>query len=110
MKRGEIHIAIGEGDFGKARPFVIVQANELIVEASASYLACPTTTDLQNHSFRMPLPANAATGLKVPSEVMVEKVGPLKPHRLRARVGQCSDEQMRVLDGLLAFVLGLRGG
>lgn len=109
MRRGEIYIGIGESDFGKVRPFVIVQANELITGATESYLACPTTTDIQNHSFRVLLPADVATGLTAASEVMVEKVGPLKVHRLRGRIGHCSDEQMRMLEGRLAFVLGLRG-
>lgn len=109
MTRGEIYIGLGDRDFGKPRPFVIVQNDRLnAAEHPASYLACPISSDIEGHPFRMTLPADNATGLRRPSEIMVDKLAALRPEKVRSRIGRCSDEQMGRLEVLLAFVLGLR--
>lgn len=108
MKRGDIAVAASSGDYGKLRPWVIVQSDALRSDAP-SFLACPLTSDVQNHPFRMLLPADALTGIRKPSEIMVEKLTALDAQRFKATVGRCSAEQMRMLDARLSFVLGLRG-
>jgi len=108
MRRGDLVLGVMHGDYGKPRPYVLVQ-RDLLFEDFESVLACPTSSDPRGYSFRLPLPADARTGLAKPSEVMVDKVAPVPKHRLRRRIGACSAEQMQAIDARLAFVLGLRG-
>lgn len=107
MRRGDIVVGSASGEYGKPRPYVIVQSDTL-GEAPPSYLACPVTSDVQGHVFRLSIAPSETSGLRTPSEVMVEKLVALESARFRSVIGRCTEEQMEQLDARLTFVLGLR--
>ena len=64
MKRGDIVLAVAQGDYGKPRPAVIVQS-DLFNPTHASLLVCLLTTDLIHAPlFRLPIAATPANGLR----------------------------------------------
>lgn len=108
MKRGDIVIAAGQGDYGKPRPHVVVQSDAL-GEDVPSVVLCPITSVIRNLSFRLLLPPVASLGLQLPSEVMIDKIQVVRRDRIARIVGRLDDRLIAELDLRLTFVLGLRG-
>lgn len=107
LKRGDIVIAAAAGDYGKPRPYVVVQSDALIQVDSV--ILCPITSDVQAASFRLQVQAGETTGLRVTSEIMVEKILAVRRERIQRTAGRVEADTLSQLDGLLALVLGLRG-
>jgi mRNA interferase MazF len=106
VRRGDIVLARLPGDFGKLRPAVVVQSDRLA--EAGSVIVCPFTShDRDAPFFRLTIEANADTGLFETSQVMVEKIGAVRPDRCGRQIGRMSEETLLALDRLLAFVLGL---
>ena len=106
MKRGDIVLARLPGDFGKLRPAVVVQSDRLT--DADSIILCPLTSHERDAPFfRLTVHADVQTGLMETSQVMVEKVGAVRPERCGRQIGRVSEETLLALDRLLAFVLGL---
>ena len=74
MKRGDVVICAAPGDYGKPRPAVVVQS-DLFNGSHSSVVVCLITSHLEDAPlFRIPLPAGKTTGLKLESQVMVDKI------------------------------------
>ena len=109
MKRGEIWIIAGEGDYpGKPRPAVIVQDDSF--DATASITVCAFTTDpTQAPLFRIPIEPSEKNGLRAPSRLMVDKITTVSKDRIGSRVGRLDDEDMVRLNRAILVFLGLAG-
>lgn len=106
MKRGDVVLVVGQGDFGKVRPAVVVQTDRLA--SVESVVVCLCTSELSGDGpLRLPIQPDAVNGLRQPSEVMVEKVVTYRPERIRQVVGALPSPFMIELSRRLAFVLGL---
>ncbi|HEX6859620.1 MAG TPA: type II toxin-antitoxin system PemK/MazF family toxin [Caulobacteraceae bacterium] len=108
MKRGDLVIAAVPGDYGKPRPHVVIQT-DVLNPTHASVLACPLTTELRGYPYRIALSAEQTQGLDRDSEVMTDKLQPIRRDRISRVVGSVSADQLRDIEARLAFVLGLRG-
>ena len=110
MKRGDIITVAWSGDFGKPRPAVIVQANQLTESGIGSIVVCQITSDLQPVSILriavIPTPEN---GLLKPSQIMVEKIFAAKREKCGAVMGTMDDPSMDALGDALMFAVGLMG-
>jgi mRNA interferase MazF len=105
--RGDVVLVVASGDLGKPRPGVIVQADEL-GDTTTSVLVCPLSSDLSD--FRRTRPVvepSAANGLRLPSQIMTDKVNPLRRDRIRRVTGSLDAESTERLDTALLVVLGL---
>lgn len=91
---------------GKPRPAIIVQDDAF--DATASITICLLTTDpTEAPLFRVPVAADAGTGLAMPSRIMIDKVTTVSRNRLGARIGSLPRADLvRVNQALLLF-LGL---
>jgi mRNA interferase MazF len=110
VQRGEIWTVAGGPDYaGKPRPAVIVQDDAFA--ATGSVTICLLTSDPTDAPLlRLPLPANADTGLALPSRIMIDKLTTVARTRLGARIGRlASDDMVRLNQALMVF-LGLAGG
>lgn len=107
MRRGEIWTVAGGAAYtGKPRPAVIIQDNRF--DANDSIVVCPLTTDATSAPlFRLPIPSNARTGLRVSCRLMVDKVTAVQRRRLRARVGTLSANELKGLNRAIFVFLGL---
>lgn len=107
MKRGEVWtVAGGPGHAGKPRPAVVLQDDAF--DATGSITICPFTThSIDAPLVRLPIEPSSQNGLRVPSQLMVDKITTVSKTKCETRVGRLSDEDMvRVNRAVLVF-LGL---
>ena len=107
MKRGELWVASGGGDYtGKPRPVVIVQDDRF--EQSSSVTVCALTSDPTDAPlFRVALSPNTENGLDEACRVMVDKVTTVRRERLSRRIGSLSTADMRQIDRAILVFLGI---
>jgi mRNA interferase MazF len=107
VKRGDIVVMVAPGDLGKPRPAIIVQADELRADVT-SFLVCPMSSEVQTLHYARPVfEPSVGNGLRVRSQVMVDKLLPLRRERIRRTIGHISETERDHLDRALLIVLGL---
>ena len=107
MKRGDVVIVAAAGDYGKPRPAVVVQT-DAFPETYPSVVICQMTSDLVDApDFRVTIEPNEKNGLRVRSQVMVDKPVTVRRERIGQLVGRLTSADTRRLNIALAFVMGL---
>jgi mRNA interferase MazF len=107
VKRGDVVLMVVPSELGRPRPGVIVQADELGNDTS-SVLDCPMSSDLPEVRRTRPVIApSAGNGLRLPSQVMTEKLVPLRRDRIRRVIGALDADSTETLNSALLLVLGL---
>lgn len=106
LKRGDlITVAVG-GDYGKPRPALIVQADEF--DALPSVTVLRLTSDVHDAPLiRILLMPSATNGLRLPSQICIDKAVTVPHSRIGQRIGCIDTVTMRAVDGALARFLGL---
>jgi mRNA interferase MazF len=109
VKRAEIWTVAGGPDYvGKPRTAVVLQDDAF--EGTASITLCPFTTHLVDAPLmRLPVAPTTQNGLKVASDVMVDKITTVAKSKLQKRVGRLADEDMLRLNRAVLVFLGLAG-
>lgn len=107
MRRGDIHIAAARGAYtGKPRPVVIIQDDRF--DATASVTICPLTTNpVEAPLTRIAVEPTAATGIELPSQIMVDKITTMPRVNVRDHLGHLGDEDLARLDRAILVFLGL---
>ena len=107
MKRGDVVLMVAPGDLGKPRPGVVVQADELGSDTT-TVLICPMSSDLQHSPRLRPIIEPGQTnGLRIKSQVMADKVTPVRRDRVRRVLGAVDPASLERIDRALLVVLGL---
>lgn len=107
MKRGDVVIVALPGDLGKPRPAVIVQA-DVLNDNLRTIMLCPISSFSSNPSFfRVPIKPAPENGLRLPSEIMVEKLQAANRIRIAQVIGRLDDLTLRKLARSLTITLGL---
>ena len=107
MKRGDLVIVSAPGDYGKPRPAVIIQS-DIFNETHASIVVCLVTSDRQDAPlFRIDVQPSETTGLKMVSQIMVDKIVALRRERIDQNIGKINDETLIRLNRSLALFIGL---
>ena len=106
MRRGDlVTIAVG-GDYGKPRPAVIVQADAFRPLASVTVLRL--TSELHDWpTFRVSVQPSAANGLRLASQVMIDRAIALPRERVGKVFGHLDDAVMSQVSRTLSTFLGL---
>lgn len=108
MKRGDLLLVAVSGDYGKARPALIVQSD--LFGEHPSVTICLLTTHLQETPlFRYPLEPTVGNGLQASSQIQIDKLMTLPRTKVGAVIGSLPDRQMQEVTRLLALWLGLAG-
>lgn len=95
------------GDYGKPRPAVIVQS-DAFPEGHGSVVVCQLTSTLSDATaFRVTLEPSPTNGLRLTSQIMVDKPTTVRRERVGSRMGRLTPEELRQLNAALAFVMGL---
>jgi mRNA interferase MazF len=106
MKRGDVVVAAGDGDYGKPRPMVIVQS-DTAERFDTVTVALITTTLLEAPNTRPSINPSTTNGLREMSEVMIDKIQPVRRTKVGAVIGRLSDDDMDRVTRSLATFLGI---
>jgi mRNA interferase MazF len=107
VKRGDVAIVVIQGDYGKPRPGVVVQA-DLLNPTHPSVLVCPCTTDLvPGDAVRPVVEPTPANGLRARSKLMVDKLTVVPRAKVKEVVGHLEPDDLARLNWALMLVLGL---
>jgi len=105
--RGDVALVALPGDLGKPRPCVIVHG-PLAVDLP-NIAVCSLTSHIRSDrpAFRITIDPEPGNGLRLQSQVMVDKLFLVDRNKLRDRIGRLSDEQMEKISVALGALLGL---
>ena len=106
MRRGDLVTIALQGDFGKPRPALVVQADVFAEHPSVTVL--PVTSALVAAPLlRITLQPSADNGLTKPSQVMVDKPLTVKRDKLGLVFGQIEADTMVEVERCFAVFLGI---
>ena len=106
VRRGDIVTIAAPGDHGKPRPAVVVQSDALDAADSVLVVLC-TSTVADAPLYRLTIAPTATNGLKVVSQVMVDKILAYPRAKCGAVIGRLSGTDMLVLNSMLSVMIGL---
>ena len=106
MTRGDLVTVATSGDYGKPRPALVVQADAYAVHPSLTVL--PLTSELHDMPpLRITVEPGAGTGLRLRSQVMVDKAATIPRAKAGARIGRLDEHTMASVGRALAAFLGV---
>jgi mRNA interferase MazF len=106
VSRGDLVTVILPGDYGKPRPALVIQAD--VFQSLPSVTILPLTSDLHDWPlFRSTMRPGRANGLRMASQVAVDKTSTVPRSRIGQRIGAVDTATMRGVEKALARFLGL---
>ena len=106
MKRGDLVIVSAPGDYGKPRPAIVIQSDWL--KATDSVLvALLTSTLVDAPLYRLQIEPSDTNGLKVPSQVMVDKILALPREKCGRAIGRIDESSRITLNHMLSVIVGI---
>ena len=108
MRRGDLVTVALQGDYGKPRPALIIQADQFGDLGSVVILPL-TSTLIDAPLLRPTLKPSPENGLHTPSQIMLDKPVTVKTEKVGASFGQVGDLAMIGVSRSLALFLGLAG-
>ena len=106
MRRGDLVTVALQGDLGKPRPALVVQADLFDEHPSVTVLPISSVAAIAP-LFRIAVEPSATNGLKLPSQVMVDKPQSVPRARVGPVMGRVDDETLQAVNRALAVFLGL---
>lgn len=106
MTRGDLVTIAVQGDFGKPRPALVIQANQFSEHSSATVLPISSTL-VAAPLLRVTVQPNTETGLQKPSQVMVDKAMTVKREKLGPAFGRIDGDALVEVERCLAVFLGI---
>ena len=104
--RGDFVTIATQGDFGKPRPALVIQADPF--NGSATVTVLPVTSMLINAPLlRITVQPSAENGLQKPSQVMVDKAITVKRDKAGPAFGRIDANAMVEVERCLAVFLGI---
>lgn len=104
--RGDLVTIAMQGDFGKPRPALVIQANQFSEHSSATVLPI-TSTLVAAPLLRVSLQPSEENGLQKPSQVMVDKTMTVKRDKVGAAFGRVDADALVEVERCLAVFLGI---
>ncbi|MBS0500455.1 MAG: type II toxin-antitoxin system PemK/MazF family toxin [Burkholderiaceae bacterium] len=106
MMRGDLVTIALQGDFGKPRPALVIQADWFAAHASVTVL--PVTSALvEAPLLRITVQPSPDNGLQKPSQVMVDKAMTVQRNKLGPAFGRIDADTLVEVERCLAVFLGL---
>ena len=106
MRRGDFVTVALQGDFGKPRPALVVQADHFANLTTITVLPV-TSTLVDAPLLRLPVEPDAHNNLAHPSQVMIDELVTLRRERVGEPFGRAGDELMLSVNRALAVFLGI---
>jgi mRNA interferase MazF len=106
MNRGDLVTVAMQGEFGKARPALVIQADLFSQSATMTILPI-TSTLLEAPLVRVTVQPSAENGLQKTSQVMVDKAMTVKRDKVASVFGRVQAQTMVEIERCLAVFLGI---
>jgi mRNA interferase MazF len=106
MMRGELVTIAMQGDLGKPRPALVIQASQFSEHSSATVLPI-TSTLVTAPLLRVTIRPSAKNGLLRPSQVMVDKAITVRRDKLGPVFGHIEADALLEVERCLAVFLGI---
>jgi mRNA interferase MazF len=105
VTRGDLVVIALQGDLGKPRPALVIQSDLFADHPTVTIL--PVTSDLRaTPLFRLALHPSEENGLRVPSQIMVDKAQTVLRDQVRQKIGRLDAAAMVAVNRALALFLG----
>jgi mRNA interferase MazF len=106
MSRADIVSVVLPGAYGKPRPAVLVQDDSFAALPSVTVL--PITSELRDlPPLRITIPPGPESGLRIRSQIQIDKVITIPKSRIGERIGTVNDPTMEHVNVALKRFLGL---
>ena len=106
MRRGDFVTIALQGDFGKPRPALVIQADPFDEHATVTVLPV-TTTLVAAPLFRITVQPDGGNGLQKPSQVMADKAMTVKRDKVGPAFGRIDVDALVEVERCLAVFLGI---
>lgn len=106
VKRGDVVVIAMQGNYGKPRPAVVVQADGFH-ESHASIVMCPMTSSQETSMFRLLIEPSHGSGLKHSSCIMIDKITAVPKDKVGKIIGRLSGSDLVRIDTSLRLLLDL---
>jgi mRNA interferase MazF len=106
MRRGDFLAVVMQGDFGKPRPALVIQADHFSEHASVTVLPV-TSTLVDAPLLRITVHPTASNGLQQPSQVMVDKAMTIRRDKVGPSFGSIDVDALIEVERCLAVFLGI---
>jgi mRNA interferase MazF len=106
MRRGDLVTVAMQGDFGKPRPALIIQADLFADYPSVTVLPL-TGTLVDAPLLRITVQPDAGNGLLKPAQVMVDKTMTVKREKVGPSIGSLKADVLIEIERCLAVFLGI---
>ncbi|MDR8067731.1 type II toxin-antitoxin system PemK/MazF family toxin [Burkholderia cenocepacia] len=106
MNRGSIVTVALQGDFGKARPALVVQS-DLFAEHPSVTLLLTSSAMVDAPLIRITVVPSEQNGLRMPSQIAVDKMFTVRREKIGRPIGHLEDELMVAVNRSLLVFLGL---
>ena len=106
MMRGDLVTIAMQGDFGKPRPALVIQADQFGEHTTVTVLPV-TSTLVAAPLLRITVQPNVENGLQKPSQVMLDKTMTVKRDKIGQALGRIDVDAMVEIERCLAVFLGI---
>ena len=106
MNRGDLVTIAMQGDFGKPRPALVIQSNQFDGHATLTVLLVSSTLT-EAPLFRLTVDPTPKNGLRMRSQIMVDKAMTVKRDKVGGVIGRLDDEMMIAVNRSLLLWIGL---
>jgi len=104
--RGDFVTIAMQGDFGKPRPALVIQADQFGEHVTVTVLPV-TSTLVATPLLRVTVQPSADNGLQKPSQVMVDKTMTVKRDKVSQTFGRINADALMEVERCLAVFLGI---
>ncbi len=107
MKRGDLVTVVTQGDFGKPRPALIIQADQFNAAHATITVMLISSEIVASPIFRLTVEPDAANGLQKTCQLQADKVMTLRREKIGGVFGHLDKETMLAVNRALAVFLGI---
>jgi len=106
MRRGDLVTIAMQGNFGKPRPAMVIQADQFDEHATVTVLPV-TSTLVAAPLLRITVQPDAGNGLQKPSQIMADKAMTVKRDKVGPTFGRIDVDALVQVERCLAVFLGI---
>lgn len=106
MRRGDLITVALQGDYGKPRPALIIHSD--LFDEHPSVTILPVTSELRDTPlFRIAVDPTPQNGLKMQSQIMVDKAQTIPRDKIGQTFGRLDDSALVAVNQALTVFLGI---